>query len=226
VALNSDSQTLWTETLSFNYEIDFVRRRYSHLASIYPLFNVLFWLPLNIRARAVARLDLKPGDKVLEVGCGTGRNLRLLVEAVGPTGEVLGADCCDAMLSKAKKLSEHHQWHNVKLWQQDAREMLLPTPVDGVLFSLSYTVIPKPSTALGKAWEYLRPQRHVVIMDGKLAHGLLGRLSRPVMTFLSEATVLGDPDRQPWEDLKKLTPHVEMEEINFGTYYICRGTKL
>lgn len=215
-----------TKTLSFNYEIDFVRQRYSRLASIYPLFNVLFWLPLNIRAKAVARLDLKAGDKVLEVGCGTGRNLRLLVQAVGPTGEVLGVDCCDAMLAKAKELSERHQWHNVKLWQQDAREMLLPTPVDGVLFSLSYTVIPKPATALEKAWEYLRPQRHVVITDGKLAHGLLGRLSRPLTTFLSRATVLGDPDRRPWEDLKKLTPRVEMEEINFGTYYICRGTKL
>jgi len=212
--------------LSFDYEIDFVRRRYSHLASIYPLFSVLFWLPLNIRARAVARLDLKPGDKVLEVGCGTGRNLRLLVEAVGPTGEVLGVDCCDAMLAKARELSERHQWHNVKLWQQEASKVLLPVPVDGVLFSLSYTVIPKPVTALAKAWEYLHHKGHVVIMDGKLAHGLLGRLSRPFMTFLSKATVLGDPDRRPWEDLKRFTPQVEMEEINFGTYYICRGTKL
>ena len=215
-----------TRSLSFDYEIDFVRRRYSHLVSIYPLFDVLFWLPLNIRAKAVARLGLKPGDKVLEVGCGTGRNLRLLVEAVGPTGEVFGVDCCDAMLAKARELSEHHQWHNVKLWQQDATRMLLPVPVDRVLFSLSYTVIPKPVTALEKAWQYLHSKRNVVIMDGKLAHGLLGRLSRPLVTFLSKATVLGDPDRQPWEDLKKLTPLVEIEEVNFGTYYICRGTKL
>ena len=84
-------------------------------------------------------------------------------------------------------------------------------------------MIPKPATALEKAWEYLHSKRHVVIMDGKLAHGLLGRLSRPLVTFLSKATVLGDPDRQPWEDLKKLTPLVEIEEVNFGTYYICRG---
>ena len=212
--------------MSFGYEIDFVRRRYDYLASIYPLFNLLFWLPLDIRAKAVRQLELKPGDKVLEVGCGTGRNLRRLVEAVGPTGEVFGVDCCDAMLAKARDLSNRHQWHNVKLWQEDATEMRLPAPVDGVLFSLSYTVIPKPVTALEKAWEYLLPKRHVVIMDGKLAHGLLGRLSRPLVIFLSKATVLGDPDRQPWEDLKKFTPQVEMEEVNFGTYYVCRGTKL
>jgi len=82
--------------------------------------------------------------------------------------------------------------------------MRLPAPVDGVLFSLSYTVIPKPLTALEKAWEYLLPKRHVVIMDGKLAHGLLGRLSRPLVIFLSKATVLGDPDRQPWDDFEKV----------------------
>ena len=212
--------------MSFNYDLDFVRRRYDRLAWIYPLFNLLFWLPWNIRPRAVKRLQLKPGDKVLEVGCGTGRNLRWLVEAVGPTGEVFGVDCCEGMLTKARELSERHHWHNVRLWQQDAAEMLLPSPVDGVLFSLSYTVIPEPVAALTKAWEYLRPERHIVIMDGKLAHGLFGKISRPWITFLSKATVLGDPDRQPWKDLRGFTPHVEMEEVNFGTYYICRGTKL
>ena len=113
-------------------------------ASIYPLFNLMFWLPSNIRARAVKRLELRPGDKVLEVGCGTGRNLRWLVEAIGPTGEVFGVDCCNSMLAKARALSERHQWHNVKLWQQDASEVLVPVQVDGVLFSLAYTVIPKP----------------------------------------------------------------------------------
>jgi ubiquinone/menaquinone biosynthesis C-methylase UbiE len=64
---------------------------------MYPLLNLVFWLPLNIRARAISRLELTPGDKVLEVGCGTGRNLSRLVETVGPTGEVLGVDCSDAV---------------------------------------------------------------------------------------------------------------------------------
>jgi len=54
--------------VSFGYEIDFVRRRYDYLASTYPLINLLFWLPLDIRARVVGQLELKPGDKVLEVG--------------------------------------------------------------------------------------------------------------------------------------------------------------
>jgi len=60
----------WTE-----YDPQFVRRRYNRLASIYVFFEWLFWLPRGIRPRAVRRLKLKSGDRVLEVGCGTGRNL-------------------------------------------------------------------------------------------------------------------------------------------------------
>jgi demethylmenaquinone methyltransferase/2-methoxy-6-polyprenyl-1,4-benzoquinol methylase len=212
--------------VSFNYQLAVVRRRYEHLAPLYSLFNIVFWLPSGIGAEAVKQLEIRPGDRVLDVGCGTGRNLRSLVEAVGPAGQVFGIDCCDSMLAKARALCESQNWHNVRLWQQDAAEMLLPGPVDGVLFSLSYSVISRPCIALQRAWEHLRDGRHLVILDGKLADGVLGRLSRPFITCLSKATVLGDPDRRPWEDLERLTPRVEMEQFSLGTYYICRGTKL
>ena len=211
--------------MSLNYELEFIRRRYNRLASIYPLFNLVFLLPFGIRARAVRSLDLKAGDRVLEVGCGTGRNFPHLVRAVGPTGEIFGVDYSEGMLAKARKLCNQHQWLNVTLLQQDAAEIVLPAQVDGILFSLCYTVMPNPRKALAEAWTYLRPKRHVVIMDGKLARGFWGKLSRPWVTFLSQATVLGDPDQQPWDNLKQLTSEIEMQEFNFGTYYICRGTK-
>ena len=77
----------WTE-----YDPEFVRRRYDRLASIYVFFEWLFWLPRGIRPRAIKRLDLKLGDYVLEVGCGTGRNLPYLALMVGPEGRVYGID--------------------------------------------------------------------------------------------------------------------------------------
>lgn len=212
--------------MSFHYDLDFIRRRYNRLARIYPLFEFMFVLPSGIRARAVDRLDLQDGDKVLEVGCGTGRNLQHLIKAVGTAGQVYGVDYCEGMLAKAKQLCERHRWRNVTLLQQDAAHLVLPEQVDGVLFSLCYTVMPQPREALAQAWKYLRPTKHAVIMEAKLADGLLGRLSRPLVILLSKATVLGDPDEQPWEDLKEFTTQVQMEEINFGTYYICCGTKV
>ncbi|HEY8981785.1 MAG TPA: class I SAM-dependent methyltransferase [Streptomyces sp.] len=52
-------------------------------------------------AAAVAALELRPGDRVLDAGCGTGRALPPLRAAVGPSGTVLGADLTPAMLGAA-----------------------------------------------------------------------------------------------------------------------------
>lgn len=52
-------------------------------------------------AAAVADLGLRPGDAVLDAGCGTGRALPPLREAVGPTGTVIGADLTPEMLGEA-----------------------------------------------------------------------------------------------------------------------------
>ncbi|WP_262697577.1 MULTISPECIES: class I SAM-dependent methyltransferase [Streptomyces] len=52
-------------------------------------------------AAAVADLGLRPGDAVLDAGCGTGRALPTLRAAVGPEGTVLGVDLTPAMLDAA-----------------------------------------------------------------------------------------------------------------------------
>lgn len=208
-----------------HYSLEFIRHRYNRLAAIYPLFEVAFALPPGIRARAVERLELSPGGTVLEIGCGTGRNLEHLVKAVGPCGRVYGVDYSDGMLARAQKLCDEHRWNNVTLLRQDAQALELPGPVDGALFSFSYTVIPQPQTALARVWTYLRPGRHVVILDGPLFPGILGRVFRPLVLLISKATVLGDPDAAPWQDLEELTSAVEREYRNLGTYHICRGTK-
>ncbi|MFD3570838.1 class I SAM-dependent methyltransferase [Streptomyces sp. NPDC058667] len=52
-------------------------------------------------AAAVAEIGLRPGDAVLDAGCGTGRALPPLRAAVGPSGTVLGADLTPEMLEEA-----------------------------------------------------------------------------------------------------------------------------
>ncbi|MET8173202.1 class I SAM-dependent methyltransferase [Streptomyces clavifer] len=54
-------------------------------------------------AAAVFGLGLRPGDTVLDAGCGTGRALPALRAAVGPGGTVLGADLTPAMLGAAAR---------------------------------------------------------------------------------------------------------------------------
>jgi ubiquinone/menaquinone biosynthesis C-methylase UbiE len=202
-----------------------VSGRYDRLAPLYRALLALFLLPRGARRAAVEALDLAPGASVLEVGCGSGGNLPLLVDAVGPSGKVYGVDISTGMLDRAKRLVERRRWSNVELRVEDAARLSGPDQLDGVLFGLSYAVLPEPRTALDAAWRLLRPGGRLVIVEGGLPDNLLGRLLRPPVLALSRLTVLGDPDVRGWEDLAEVSPDAQTRWLQFGTYYVSRAVK-
>lgn len=208
-----------------DYDLSFIRRRYDQIAGFFVFFEWLFLLPPGIRAVAVKGLELKAGDRVLEIGCGTGRNLSLLREAVGTEGHVYGVDLSEGMIRKARRLVAQRRWDNVTLINSDAAGYSAPEKVDGVIFSLSYATMPHHREVLGHAWNQLRPEKLLVIMDARLPAGMLGRLLRPLTVWMMRLTVLGNPDLRPWDELRELTADFDMQELMFGTYYVCRGRK-
>jgi demethylmenaquinone methyltransferase/2-methoxy-6-polyprenyl-1,4-benzoquinol methylase len=200
-----------------------VERRYDSLAPFYAVFETL-WLPRGLRARAVERLTLSRGDAVLEVGCGTGSNLRLLVRAVGPDGHVYGVDRSSGMLAVARRRCARGHWSNCELVQSDAADYEIP-PVDAALFSLCYGTMAHRLDVLRAAWDHLKPGGRLVIFDAAPPAGRVGALVRVVMFVLSRASVLGNPDVRPWEDLRILAPRVDLTQHHFRTYVIARATK-
>jgi SAM-dependent methyltransferase len=71
---------------------------------------------LLLRHSAVAA-----GERVLEIGCGTGAFTVPLAEAVGERGAIVGADISDAMLAGARKRLAESGLKNVSLMQADAQ---------------------------------------------------------------------------------------------------------
>ena len=203
----------------------FIAKRYDRLAALIGVIDWVFFVPTELRRSAPQHLGLKPGNCVLEVGCGTGRNFPYLCEAVGPGGRVYGVDLSAGMLGKARELCERRQWRNVTLTQCDAADYVAPEPLDGVLFGLSYNTMPHHLTVLRHAWEQLRPGGRLVIIDGKVPSGLGGRLIRPFSFWLMRRTMLGNPLIEPWKDLANLADDFDMRGIGYGTWYVCRGTK-
>jgi ubiquinone/menaquinone biosynthesis C-methylase UbiE len=199
--------------------------RYDRIAGLITFFEWLLFLPRGLRKEAVSRLSLRPGDKVLEVGCGTGRNFPYLSEAVGKAGRVYGVDLSPGMLRKARALCARNGFANIDLTQGDAADFTAPLPLDAVFFSLSYNTMPHHLTVLRRAWNALRPGGRLVIMDAKLPPGLAGRLILPFSLWLMKRTLLGNPYIQPWEDLKQFCLHFDQDEFLFGSYYICRAVK-
>ncbi len=204
---------------------DFIAKRYDRLSNLIPLFDWLFFQPPGFRAKAVEHLKLRPGNHVLEIGCGTGRNLPFLSKAVGPHGRVYGVDLSPGMLAKSRALCDRSHWRNVELIECDAAEYRAPVPLDGAMFGLSYNTMPHHLTVLHEAWDQLRPGGRLVIMDAKLPPGLGGRLVLPFSLWLMKRTMLGNPLIKPWEDLARLAGSIEMEQFMFGSWYICRVIK-
>jgi ubiquinone/menaquinone biosynthesis C-methylase UbiE len=221
---------LWSRDSNASHEwVDLDRsaitRRYDRVARIIPLFDWLFCMPPRFREKAAERLQLRPGNHVLEIGCGTGRNLPALRAAVGHTGRVYGADISAGMLAKARELCAQSGWTNIDLLQQDAAEFAAPEPLDGVMFGLSYNTIPHHLAVLHHAWTLLRPGGRLVVMDAKLPPGLGGEMILPFSLWLMKRTMLGNPLIKPWEDVARLAGTIEMEQFMFGSWYICAATK-
>jgi len=204
---------------------DTVSKRYDRIAAFIPFFDRLFFLPHDLRSKAVARLGLSPGDAVLEVGCGTGVNLPHLYDAVGPAGRIYGVDISPGMLRKARQRHHEHGWRNVDLSECDAADYTAPTLLDGVLFSLSYNTMPHHRAVLRKTWDRLLPGGRLVIMDAKVPPGPSGKLVLPFSLWLMKHTMLGNPLIHPWKELAALTGDIDMTQRLFRSYYICCGVK-
>jgi ubiquinone/menaquinone biosynthesis C-methylase UbiE len=111
-------------------------------------------------AAAVAALGLRPGDRVLDAGCGTGRALPALRAAVGAAGVVVGVDLTPAMLQAAVRAGRDRDG---RLLLADVAALpLRPESLDAVFAAGLIAHLPRPA-------ENLRELRRVVRPGGTLA---------------------------------------------------------
>jgi ubiquinone/menaquinone biosynthesis C-methylase UbiE len=92
-----------------------------------------------IRDVGIRAIGLCHGQRVLEIGCGTGHGLVSLAEAVGPTGHVHAIDISPGMMAVARTRVESAGHHNVTLTIGDARALCFRSNVFDAVF-LSFTL--------------------------------------------------------------------------------------
>ena len=84
---------------------------------------------------AYADFGIRPGDKVLDIGCGFGETALEIAELVGPDGEVVGIDCTDAFLDIANVERDEAGASNVRFELGDAQVCELPEAYFDVAYS-------------------------------------------------------------------------------------------
>jgi len=136
------------------------------------IYDATRWAFLFGRDRVLDDLQLKPGDRVVEIGCGTGRNLEGILNRVGAGGEVLAIDCAKPMLEQCAKRIRKRGWSNVQLIDREYGS----TPVtDGaaevVLMSYSLSMIPDWERVVNCAAGELKAGGRIGVVDFCLGNG-------------------------------------------------------
>ncbi len=106
---------------------------------------------------ALQRAAARPGERVLDVGCGCGSTSLALAEAVGAHGRVLGVDISRPMLAVARRLSTAHPGLPLRFAEADASSALLPTDHDLLFSRFGLMFFDTPAEALSHLRGTLRP---------------------------------------------------------------------
>ncbi len=150
-------------------ESDRVRATYQKRARHYDkqaaLYHLMGFRDHFYRRRAVDALRLQPGDTVVELGVGTGRNLSALAAAVGAKGRVIGIDLSPAMLEQAAARAAAAGWSNVELVEADVARVALPDGIQGVLATFALNLGPEHAGVVDRVAAALAPGGRLVVLD-------------------------------------------------------------
>ncbi|MGE5851189.1 MAG: class I SAM-dependent methyltransferase [Candidatus Methylomirabilota bacterium] len=133
-----------------------LRRAYTVWAVFY---DAVVWFLRGYRRRSLALLDLRRGNSVLIVGCGTGADFEFLPSDV----EVTAVDLTPAMLRLAAAKVGNRR---IRLLEMDAMDLGLPdNTFDKTVLHLIVAVVPDPVRTLQEAERATKPNGLLVVLD-------------------------------------------------------------
>ena len=173
---------------------------YNAAADRYDDPRLSFWERFG--RRTIERLGLEPGDRVLDVCCGSGASALVAAERVGPRGKVLGVDLAENLVQRARVKAQIRRLGNVEFQAGDFERFdAPPESFDAVVCVFGIYFAPDMWGALRRLWRWLKP-------GGRLAITTWGpRLFEPANSLFWQAVCAERPDLykgfNPWDRIAK-----------------------
>lgn len=175
-----------------------------------------FFTPLvaSRQRRAIGQMKLKPGDRILDVGIGTGMTLMWYPRDV----YVVGVDISIGMLEKAQQRKVENNLSNCHLIHADA--MLPPFAqgsFDHALITHTVSVVPDPKKLMDWTKHVVKPGGRIVLSNHfRSTHPVFGRIERNVINPLCSAI--------NWTHVMELEDLMKCADLELE--YRCKTTAL
>lgn len=126
---------------------------------------------LHGREEMMGSLDIRPGDRMLDMGGGTGSNVEALGDRLGMLQSLHIVDLCPSLLKSAAERIERHGWTNIFTVQADAATYEPDCgPIDLITFSYSLTMMPNWLPVLERACTLLKAGGMIGVADFTISH--------------------------------------------------------
>jgi ubiquinone/menaquinone biosynthesis C-methylase UbiE len=196
-------------------------RAVAHYRGLAPRYDYSTRRINRVRQRTIDALDLRPGDVVLDAGCGTGWCLPRLARAVGPSGQIVAFDPSPEMLALAQSRVPAGQPH-VALLHACAEDVVLPRAPDAILFSYTHDLI-RSARALANVFAQARPGARVAATSTKLYAPWLFPANWYLRYTHREYITNFEGFEAPWSILATLLDEFRVETGGATQHYLATG---